>query len=333
MTQSILAPGGGAASDIDAEKADCAAPAATPAPAGGGGSSAPSQPPPPPNGGLLAWVQVASGFSIFFNSWGLLTTFGVFQTSYESPTLFHESSSTISWIPSLQACCVLILRLVSGPIYDRGYFRALVLVGSFLIVFGFMMLCIADAYWRAVLAQGFCIGIGAGLMFVPSLAVLPAYFSTRLGLAMGLAASGSSFGGIIYPIVFYRLLGEIGFAWAVRVLGFLALATLLLPIFFMRMRFKPASPRDVLDWTAFTDWPFALFTLFTMVGFVGLYSMLFYLSYFALASTIATPEMAFYLVPVLNASSMLGRTLPNALSDKTGPQNREFSAPTLPPPR
>jgi sugar phosphate permease len=31
--------------------------------------------------------------------------------------------------------------------------------------------------------------------------------------------------------------------------------------------------------------------------------------------------MAFYLVPIFNAASCFGRTLPNALSDKTGPFN------------
>jgi MFS family permease len=138
---------------------------------------------------------------------------------------------------------------------------------------------------------------------------------------MGLAASGSSLGGVIYPIVFYRLIDQIGFSWSVRVIGFIALGTLLLPICFMRMRIKPAKPRAILDWSAFTDWPFAFFTLSTMIGFIGLYAMLFYISYFAAAANITTAEMSFYVIPILNASSMFGRTIPNAISDKIGPFN------------
>ncbi|KAK0725855.1 putative monocarboxylate transporter [Lasiosphaeris hirsuta] len=275
----------------------------------------------PPNGGILAWIQVAASFAIFFNTWGVLNTFGVFQTYYETGVLFEQTSSNISWIGSIQAYCVLVVGIVAGPIYDRGYFRQLLVVGSFLIVFGFMMLSLCNAYWQAILAQGFCIGIGAGLIFIPSLAILPAYFSSRLGLAIGLAACGSSFGGVIYPIVFYRLLNEVGFEWAVRAVGFIALATLMVPVFFMRMGVRPVRPRAIFDWSAFTDWPFVLFVLFTMLGFIGLYVMLFYISYFAFATQIATAEMSFYLVPILNVASMLGRTLPNALSDKTGPMN------------
>lgn len=32
-----------------------------------------------PNGGLRAWLQVAGAFVLFFNTWGILNTFGVYQ--------------------------------------------------------------------------------------------------------------------------------------------------------------------------------------------------------------------------------------------------------------
>lgn len=103
----------------------------------------------------------------------------------------------------------------------------MIIVGTFLIVFGHMMLSICTEYWQVVLAQGICIGIGASCLFVPCVSIMPTYFSTRLGLAVGLASSGSSLGGIIYPIVLYRLEKQIGFPWAVRVMGFIAFGTLL----------------------------------------------------------------------------------------------------------
>lgn len=272
-----------------------------------------------PNGGLMAWLQVAAGWSIFFNTWGVMNTFGIFQTYYELGELFTQSSSNIAWIGSIQALCLVSTGLVSGPLYDRGYFRALMVVGSFLMVFSFMMLSLATAFWEVLLAQGFCYGIGAGLIFVPALAIIPTYFSTKLGLAVGIAASGSSLGGVIYPIVFYNLVNSIGFAWTVRTIGFIVLGTLLLPVCFMKMRVKPARPRAFLDWSAFTDWPFAIFTLSCMLGFVGLYTALFFISYFAEATGSADASMAFYLIPIVNAASVFGRTIPNAISDYTGP--------------
>ncbi len=102
---------------------------------------------------------------------------------------------------------VLVVGAFSGPIYDRGYLRTLLIVGSFGVVLGFMMLSITKTYWQSLLAQGFVIGIGGGCLFIPAVAIMPTYFSSRIGMALGLAASGSSMGGIIYPIMFYKLVG------------------------------------------------------------------------------------------------------------------------------
>ena len=84
--------------------------------------------------------------------------------------------------------------IAAGPLYDYGYMKALVLAGSFLVVFGMMMTSICTKYWQIILAQGIIVGIGNGLLFVPSIALLPTYFTARRALAMGIAAAGSSIG-------------------------------------------------------------------------------------------------------------------------------------------
>ncbi|KAL2833572.1 major facilitator superfamily domain-containing protein [Aspergillus pseudoustus] len=286
----------------------------------------PSKPPsrgpsPPPNGGLTAWLHVLGGFMLFFNTWGMLNTFGVFQTYYESGALFHRSSSDISWIGSIQAMMLLLVGFVTGPIYDRGYLRVLLIVGSLGIVFGTMMLSLCKAYWQVLLAQGFTVGIGAGCLFVPCVSLLPTYFSTKLGAALGLAVSGSSLGGVIYPIVLNRLLGPLGFGWSVRVIGFIAMGTLLIPIAIMRQRVKPPKARALIDLSAFTDLPYMTFVAGGLIAFMGLFTLFFYISYVGTARHLTSNDMAFYLVPILNAASCFGRTIPNAIADKLGPFN------------
>ena len=276
---------------------------------------------PPPNGGFVAWLHVAGGFMLFFNTWGLLNAFGVFQTYYESGALFKRSSSDISWIGAIQATMLLLVGFITGPIYDRGYLRSLLALGSFGIVFGIMMLSICKTYGEVLLAQGFCVGIGAGCLFVPCVSVLPTYFSSRLGAALGLAVSGSALGGIIYPVVLYKLIEPLGFGWAVRVVGFIALGTLLVPIAVMRQRVKPPRARSLVDWSAFTDVPYMAFVVTSLIAFMGIFVLFFYISYYGQATRLTDTNMSFYLVPILNAGSFLGRTLPNTLADKTGPFN------------
>ncbi|KAF4166998.1 hypothetical protein CNMCM6936_005784 [Aspergillus lentulus] len=279
---------------------------------------APSGPPPPPNGGLMAWLQVAAGFVLFFNTWGMINTFAVFQTYYESGELFKASSSEISWIGSIQCFLLQLTGLVAGPIYDRGHLRLLLITGSFLVVFGLMMLSLCTEYWQALLAQAFCIGIGGGLLFTPTVSLLPTWFSTHMGLAVGIASSGSSLGGIIYPIVLYRLLGPIGFPWAVRTLGFIALGTFILPLAVMRMRVRAPKPRAVVDWSAFTDVPFMVFTLSLVILFIGNAVLIFYISFYPENRGFTDTSLAFYMAAIFNAGSVLGRIAPNALSDRIG---------------
>ncbi|KAM5343576.1 hypothetical protein ACJ41O_012113 [Fusarium nematophilum] len=273
---------------------------------------------PPPNGGLMAWLQVAAGFMLFFNTWGMISTFSVFQTYYESGALFHASSSDISWIGSIQCFLLQLTGLVAGPIYDRGHLRMLLLVGSAMIVLGLMMLSLSTEYWHALLAQAFCVGIGAGLLFVPTVSLIPTWFSTHIGLAVGVASSGSSLGGVIYPVVLSRLISEVGFPWAVRSVGFVALASLTVPLAVMRMRVRVPKPRAVIDWSAFRDAPFMVFTLGVLIVFISNTVLLFYISFFPADRSYTSTSLAFYTAAILNAGSVLGRILPNALSDRIG---------------
>lgn len=274
-----------------------------------------------PNGGLTAWLQVLSGFFIFFNSWGIVNTFGTYQTYYEIGILSSSSPSAISWIGSLQGTLLLLIGSLTGPIYDAGYARSLVAAGTFLTVFGQMMLSLATTYWQVLLAQAFCIGLGTGCLFIPGVAIISQYFTTRIGTAVGLAASGSSLGGVIYPIMFHRLQPRVGFPWACRIIGFTMLTTLLISNAVMRVRVLPLGKRKLLDLSAWKEIPFTFFVLGTFIGFLGLYTPFFYIQSYAIQTGLTNENLAFYLLAILNSASVFGRIIPNFISDKIGPFN------------
>lgn len=255
---------------------------------------------------------------LFFNTWGMINTFAVFQTYYESGKLFTASSSDISWIGSIQCFLLQLTGIVAGPIYDRGYLRLLIITGSFLVVFGLMMLSLCTEFWQALLAQAFCIGIGGGLLFTPTVSLIPTWFSTHMGLAVGIASSGSSLGGVIYPIVLYRLLDEVGFPWAVRSIGFIALGTFIIPLAVMRMRIRVPKPRAVADWSAFVDVPFMTFTISVLIVFIGNAVLIFYISFYPENKGFTNESLSFYMAAIFNAASVLGRIVPNAISDRIG---------------
>jgi MFS family permease len=92
-----------------------------------------------------------------------------------------------------------------------------------------------EHYYQLFLCQGLGMGIGAGCLYAPALAIQAHHWYERRALAMGIVVTGSSVGGIIFPIMLNQLINvnNIGFGWGVRasaflVLGLLAAANLLL---------------------------------------------------------------------------------------------------------
>jgi MFS family permease len=252
---------------------------------------------------------------------GIVNTFGAYQAYYESNLLKSSSSSSISWIGTFQGFLLIVFGIISGPVFDRGNFRTLIILGTFLVVFGMMMTSLASKYWQLFLAQGLCVGLGAGCLFLPSVGIVATYFNTKRALATGIAAAGGSVGSVIYPIVFTRLQPVVGFGWATRVIAFISLFTLTVSILTMRTRLPPSShSRALFDRAAWRSAPFVVFSIGLFLTFIGLYIPFFYIIVYA-ESLGVDENLSFYLLSILNAASVFGRIIPGLLADKLGSLN------------
>ena len=90
-----------------------------------------------------------------------------------------------------------------------------------------------------ILSQGIAAGLGGGLIYIPSIAVISQYFHRRRAFAMILVAAGSSLGAVIYPIMLNNTLPRLGFAVAARANAGLVAGLLLLSCALMRTRMDP----------------------------------------------------------------------------------------------
>lgn len=260
---------------------------------------------------------------------GIINTWGAYQTYYEQNLLEGTSSSSIAWIGSLQSFLLMLIGVITGPLFDAGYFRGLIGFAAFMMPFGLMMTSLSTKYWHLILSQGICVGLAAGCLFVPSVAILPQYFRRKRGFANGLAASGSSIGGVVYPIMFNQLQEKVGFAWATRALGFLSFGTICFSLSIMRVRFQPKDKRKLYQPEAFKDPGYCLFTGAMFLGFLGFYNFLFYVQSYAIETGIVDGNLGFYLLSMLNAASTFGRIAPNFIADHTGPLNMLTPAVTV----
>ncbi|OJD12699.1 hypothetical protein AJ78_06750 [Emergomyces pasteurianus Ep9510] len=272
-----------------------------------------------PDGGVEAWTVVLGGFCALFASFGWITCIGVFQDYYQNNQLKSYSPSTIAWIASLETCMMFIVAPICGKVFDSYGPRYLLIVGTFLHVFGLMMTSISTNYYQILLSQGICSPLGAGALFYPALNSISTWFSKRRAFALGISASGSSIGGVVYPIMVAKLVPRVGFGWTMRICAFLILGLCIIVNLTVKSRIQPQpKPFKLKDFiTPFSEMPFLLSTAGVWLSFFGLYLP------FAFIVSLArhygmSQHLAGYLVSIMNATSTFGRILPSFAADKIG---------------
>ncbi|PGH26608.1 hypothetical protein AJ80_01737 [Polytolypa hystricis UAMH7299] len=272
-----------------------------------------------PDGGLEAWSVVVGSFCALFVSFGWINCIGIFQDYYQEHMLSQYSPSTVAWIPSLESFMMFAVAPICGKLFDNYGPRNLLLIGSFLHVFGLMMASLSTKYYQFVLAQGICSPIGSGAIFYPTSNSVSTWFLKRRALALGIMAAGSSLGGVIMPIMVERLIPRVGFAWAMRACAFLILGLCIVANLLIKSRIPPhPKPFKIMEFLApFREAPFSLLTTACFFFFFGLFLPFAFIMVHARRFGMSN-HLANYLVPILNASSIFGRTIPGYWADRYG---------------
>ncbi|KFY85159.1 hypothetical protein V500_08656 [Pseudogymnoascus sp. VKM F-4518 (FW-2643)] len=254
------------------------------------------------DGGFAAWSVVFGAWCCLFCSFGWVNASGNFQEYYETHQLRDYSSSSISWILSLEPSVLFATGLVVGKVFDNYGPRLLLITGTFLHVFGLMMTSISSEYYQFVLAQGICSPLGASFVFYAGLSCTATWFQERRALAFGIVASGSSLGGIVFPILLARLLPTVGFGWSLRISGIKPVP-------------RPFSINDYTD--PFSESTFVLLMLSVTCGFFAMFIPINYIVLEAVNNGIDA-DLSGYLLAILNTGSLPGRILPGYYGDKLG---------------
>lgn len=292
---------------------------------------APSQGQEDSDGGFWAWSTVIGTWLIQFTGFGYANAFGVYQDYYVTNYLSDYGSSAISWIGSVQIFIQLTIGILSGRLFDKGYFYSVMIFGSVLYVFSLFMLSLAkpQQYYQVFLSQAIGAGIGSGICYIPSIAILAQHFRKphNRALTMALIASGSSLGGTIHPIMLNRLFNSsLGFANGVRIsaafIGFLSLVAILM----MRVK-KTATENKTTSISLisavkkFSKDPAYIFMIAAM--FFSSQGIFFPIFYLQLDSSVhgVDSNITFYSLSILNGCSVVGRVLPGFFSRQFGVLN------------
>ncbi|XP_006455465.1 hypothetical protein AGABI2DRAFT_75392, partial [Agaricus bisporus var. bisporus H97] len=253
-----------------------------------------------------------------FCTYGYVSAFGVYQDYYTRDYLSASTPSDISWIGSVQLFLQYALGIVVGRIYDLGWFHHLIGVGTVLQTVSLFMLSLTrrQRYPEIFLAQAIGMGLGQAMLFLPSITVVSHHFRRRRVVATGVAVSGASVGGVIWPILLNQSSQALGFPNAIRITAALIGAFLLVAnlLYFIAVLYQSGTilPMYAFDIHVPQNSVFIFFRLAPC--------SVFYLQSYALSVGIKS-SLAFYLLAILNGGSAFGRIIPNILAGKFGVYN------------
>jgi predicted MFS family arabinose efflux permease len=157
------------------------------------------------------------------------------------------------------------------------------------------------------------------MIFYPSMSAVGTWFKKNRALAYGIMVSGSSLGGVIFPIMIQRLVPQTSFGWSMRAAAFLILGLLIYANLTIRSRLPPnPTPWSLREFISpLGELPFFLIVLASFLFFFGVFLPFNYIILYAEANGMSS-RLASYMLAVLNAVSIFGRTLPGWIADRVG---------------
>ncbi|KAJ3557097.1 hypothetical protein NP233_g11828 [Leucocoprinus birnbaumii] len=242
---------------------------------------------PTPDGGLRAWGVVLGSLLVQFSCSGYVCSYGVFQAITRLLHKdIHDRLLSVSYLLDWEY--VPIPDVTNGP-SQRQAIRPRLL---------------------AFICQGFGVGLGGGMMYIPSQAVISQYFDKMLPMALSIVLSGVSFGAILTPIIINNLLekANLPFATATRIHAGFTTSILIIACMLVRPRIPPPNVHvNVFACLKRLTKDKLYVTLTGGFFFFGL-GLFFPIFYLQLAATThgLSKEFAFYSLVILNGCACAG---------------------------
>ena len=260
--------------------------------------------------------MVAAAFTLMFVGFGAAYSFAAFFTAFEAE--FGASRGDIALVFSLCAFLWFSFGAPGGMLADRFGARRVALAG---------VACLVVALWVASRAQSLGvlyatysigIGIGVGLVYVPSVGAVQPWFTANRAFASGLAVAGIGAGNFVGPLLA---------AWWIELFGwrgaYLALALFVFLLGGVAAAALRTKPKNVSQATgmplraALRTAPFWLLFISLMLSCTGLFVPMVHLGPYATDAGYSEAQ-GVALVSLIGLGSLVGRFTIGAPADRIG---------------
>ncbi|KAH7339993.1 major facilitator superfamily domain-containing protein [Rhizoctonia solani] len=280
-----------------------------------------------PEGGR-GWLVVLGCFMLSSMTLGTSLCWGVFQEYYRHNILVGTSDSVLGLLGSTQGAVGTLSSLFIGKLGDRYGYKRFTILALVCSVGQLLGAAFGSKLWHFFLAQGILQGLATGLCFPFVLAYPSQWFKRKRGLATGIVAAGSSFGGGTATLILRAMLTHISFRNTLLIYAGIHFVLMTIAIMLVKEGPAGAAARAARGRAGLADKKMLKDPVFWSTAFAlglcifGFFNPYFYMPTYAV-SRIPTLSAQYAVLPssIMNFSSALGRSLIGLIADSIGPAN------------
>jgi MFS family permease len=181
---------------------------------------------------FYGWVVVAAAFCVALVAYGVQYSFGIFIEPLKAD--FGWSGALVGGAVSLFMFSRGSLAILTGRFTDRYGPRIIVAIGGFFLGLGLILTSQISAAWQLYLFYGLMVGFGLSVAYAPLVATVSRWFVSKRGLAIGIVVAGIGAGtAVMSPLARY-LVATYGWSWTFIILGLLAWVIVIPGAFWLR---------------------------------------------------------------------------------------------------
>ena len=167
------------------------------------------------------WVVVAAAFTLMFVGFGAAYSFAAFFTAFQSE--FGAPRAHVALVFSVAAFIWFVIGAPAGMLTDRFGPRRVTLAGVALLGAALWLASRAQSVEMLYATYSIGLGIGVGLVYVPSVGAVQPWFAANRAAASGIAIAGIGAGNFAVPLLAAWWIERLGWRDAYLALTFFVL--------------------------------------------------------------------------------------------------------------
>ncbi|KAJ1950777.1 hypothetical protein FBU59_000520 [Linderina macrospora] len=270
---------------------------------------------------LQSWVVLISGFIVHMFSFGVVSSFGVYQVEYLVNEFPNAPATTIAWIGTLMFLGIAFFGLFAGVVCEKFDPRYACICGVLVVGGSTIAASFCKTPVALLLTQGVLFGIGAGFIDIITIIVPTQWFPKHRALAVAIVLSGSGVAGIWISAASKVWFASVGRPWAMRITGFIMLGLGLPCSWLMKPRTKIVREGKLFDFSLLYDIRYALLFIGSLLSMASFFSPFYYMPSYSVVVLGMDQDFSTKLQMVMNLTSLVSRIFVDLITIRIGSLN------------